>query len=242
MNATILLVEDNPHIMKINREALALRGFRVLEAATLAEGRALLERERPDLILLDVMLPDGSGLRFCEELRGGSGVPVLFLSALGQDEEIVAGLRAGGDDYLPKPYNLEVLLARVDALLRRAIRQRPEQPDKIGNLTLDVVSRRAYRAATDLLLTTKEFSILELLARGPGRPVPAAELYETIWGLDSNEDVNAVKTHVSRLRGKLADAGVTVVITSERGKGYRLTITEPPKVAETLHSDAPGRE
>lgn len=119
MRKTILLIEDNSDIMKINSKALSMRGFSVLEAATLARGEELLAKRSPDLIVLDIMLPDGDGLRFCKKLRGGSGVPVLFLSALALNTEIIEGFEAGGDDYLTKPYDLDVLIARIEALLRR---------------------------------------------------------------------------------------------------------------------------
>ncbi|MDL2217440.1 response regulator transcription factor [Christensenellaceae bacterium OttesenSCG-928-M15] len=218
----ILLVEDNEKIMEVNRRLLELHGYTVETAMNLQQAQARVKRRVPDALVLDIMLPDGSGLAFCEELRGNSGVPILFLSALGEDADVVAGLRAGGDDYLAKPYSLEVLVARIEALLRRFERQHPAPRGKLGNLVLDPASRRAYCEDADLLLTAKEFAILEMLLTNCDRFLPAAALYETAWGLDANEDVNAVKTHISRLRGKLEAAGCTMAIVSGRGKGYRL--------------------
>ncbi|MDL2234679.1 response regulator transcription factor [Christensenellaceae bacterium OttesenSCG-928-L17] len=222
MKATILLVEDNPHIMKINSEALALHGYRVLEAETLAEGRTLFEAEKPDLILLDIMLPDGNGLDFCEELRAQQmDTPILFLTAMNENSDIVKGLQAGGDDYITKPYHYDVLLARVEALLRRAARLRPAE-SRVGNLLILHELHRATCNDVDLRLTAKEFSVLELLARSPGKPVPAGVLHKALWGTAAKEDSSAVKTHISRLRCKLEAVGATAIICTERGKGYWL--------------------
>lgn len=117
MTHTLLLIEDNPHIMQINQQALMMQDYHVRAATTIAEGRALFARERPDLILLDVMLPDGSGFSFCEEVRLVSDVPILFLSALGDTAQIARSTRVGGNDYLVKPYDLDVLIDRIEALL-----------------------------------------------------------------------------------------------------------------------------
>lgn len=122
MSATILLVEDNQHYLKINQKILSSKGYKVLEAETLAKGRELFLQEKPELIILDIMLPDGNGLELCEELRAGNDVPILFVSAKKADDDIIAGFEAGGDDYLPKPYGLEILLKRVETILNRTNR------------------------------------------------------------------------------------------------------------------------
>jgi len=214
---TILLVEDDSHIMKINRTALTMSGYRVLEADTVARGRALFVKEKPDLILLDIMLPDGDGLRFCEELRGNSGVPILFLSALGRTAEIVKGLEAGGDDYLPKPYDLNVLIARIEALLRRA-RNKPESVLKRESLTLDLVSQCVVINGESTLLSPKEFAVLLYFMRNEERQVQAAELYQAAWGQPMGNDPGALKATIVRLRKKIRAADFDII--SIRGIGY----------------------
>lgn len=218
MNKTILLVEDNPDITKINGMALTMKGYRVLEAGTIKQGRELLEQENPSLIILDILLPDGNGLSFCEEVREKNSLPILFLSALGENRDIVKGLLRGGDDYLPKPYDLEVLLARVDTLLRRAGSQVVTTIAR-GNLTLDTVSQFALVNGKDILLTPKEFAILLHLVRNEGREVQAERLYQAAWRQPMAKDDRAVKTAISRLRKKIRPTNFQIVFV--RGTGYR---------------------
>ena len=154
--STILLVEDNPHIMKINAEALTMYGYEVLRAATAAECRDAMRWHPVDLVVLDIMLPDGNGVELCRELKESYHVPILFLSALGESRDVVEGLRAGGDDYLAKPYDLEVLAARIDARLRQE--RAKSRYVSYGNLRLDTLSCCGYLGDTDLLLTQKEFA------------------------------------------------------------------------------------
>lgn len=219
MSQTILLIEDNQDIMKINRSVLAMRGYRVLEAASIELGQALLKQEAFDLIILDILLPDGSGLDFCETVRKSNEVPILFLSALGENRDIVDGLARGGDDYLSKPYDLEVLLARVVALLRRA-GHKPVAVITIGELTMNTITRRTMVSGEDILLTPKEFAILLYLVQNAGEEVQAEQLYEAAWGQPMVEDANAVRVAVSRLREKIQPSGIH--IETVRGMGYRL--------------------
>lgn len=219
---SILLVEDNRHIMEINRSTLADAGHRVLAAKRLAEARRILETETPDLLVLDVMLPDGDGVNFCAELRaGGSRAPVLFLTAKGEKDDILEGLRAGGDDYLPKPYDLDIFAARVQALLRRVPLV---SVAKIGDIEIEFGARRATRAGADLLLTPKEFALLEQLWKNRGSFVPTGALYKVVWGMPALQGgATTVKEHVYRLRRKLGE-DTTVRIETERGKGYQLVV------------------
>lgn len=217
---TILLVEDDPDILRANRMALELEGYRVLAAETLQKGREAVAREKPDLIVLDITLPDGNGLAYCRELRGVSGVRVLFLSALGTKEDTIAGLRAGGDDYIAKPYLMDELLARVEALLRRGrLFAADEALLRFGALTLNLAAHRALLHGMDLLLEPKEFALLEALVKNHDRYTTAKELYETVWGMDALEDVRTVRVRVSGIRPKLGGA---FDIESKRGDGYRL--------------------
>ena len=216
MSATILLVEDNPNIMDVNREALLMEGYRVLEAETVSEGRILFEKESPDLIILDILLPDGNGLQLCEELRGGSNVPILFVTALGHDKEIVAGLKAGGDDYLPKPYDIDVLVSRVAALLRRA----SNVPDTItkGSITLNIPSSEVTINGETLRLPQNEFSLLYIFMQSEDKVFTEEYLYEKVWGQPMVGDNQAITIAVSRLRKKVAPAMYD--IEKVRGKGY----------------------
>ena len=163
----ILLVEDNPHIMKINAEALSMYGYEILQATTAGECREAMRWHPVDLVVLDIMLPDGDGVELCRELKERYQVPILFLSALGESRDVVEGLRAGGDDYLAKPYDLEVLAARVEARLRQE-RTRSRYVS-YGNLRLDTLSGCGYLGDTDLLLTQKEFAVLLLLVHNAGK-------------------------------------------------------------------------
>lgn len=220
----ILMIEDNPSILRTNRMELELEGYRVLSAQTLTAGRELVEREHPDLILLDILLPDGNGLEYCRELFGQDGPRILFLSALNTPEDVITGLRAGGDDYMTKPYLTEELLARVEALLRRPVRSKAELPSlRIGPLELNVTAGRAYLNRNDLLLTPKELSLLGILLRRPGEYVASQELYEQVWGMDA-VDTRPIRQHIRRLREKLGE-DAPIIIESEQGRGYRIVKT-----------------
>ncbi len=228
--ATILIVEDDYDILNANRSILELEGYHVLEADTLEKGRMMVGKYSPDLIILDVMLPDGNGLSYCEEIRSGSGIRIMFLSALGTKADVLAGLRAGGDDYIAKPYDMDELILRVDVLLRRGkLIEMEEPPMVLGKLVLNHYSRRALLMGRDILLKPKEFSLLYVLASNPVKIFTAAELYKKVWGADEYVDeyneTRTVTEHISRIRKKLgAKSGISIV--TERGKGYHLELIE----------------
>ena len=201
----ILLVEDNPHIMAINDAALHMRGYRTLQAETAHQCWELLCFHAEDLIVLDILPPDGDGVALCREIKQEYDVPILFLTAMGENEDIVKGLTAGGDDYLTKPYDLEVFMARVEARLRAA--HPKERAVRFGPLQMNLLSGRAYIGETDLNLTQKEFAALLYLARNPNRSVSAQELYEAVW---------------QQLKQKLGGEDARVTVNSYRSSGYRL--------------------
>ena len=218
--STILLVEDNPHIMKINAEALSMYGYEILQAATARECRQALRWHPVDLVVLDIMLPDGDGVDLCRELKQQYHVPILFLSALGESRDVVEGLRAGGDDYLAKPYDLEVLVARVEARLRQESAK--NRYISYGNLRLDTFSGCGYIGGKDLQLTQKEFAVLLLLVRNAEKNVSKQHVLREVWNIDSEDDNRALWTLISRLRRKLNSPESRIEISSKRGDGYTL--------------------
>ena len=218
MKGTILLVEDNPFIMEINCEALMFEDYEALQAT---DGRTCMEilRERDvDLIVLDIMLPDSDGLALCREIKKTYDIPILFLSALRTDEQIIDGLHAGGDDYMPKPYDIGVLLARIEARLRG--KQHRKRYAYYKGLKLDMVSLIAYCQDTDLLLTQKEFTLLLTLIQNADRNVSKEELYQDVWGAPLGTDHSAIYTTVSRLNKKLDGASAPLCVAFQRGEGY----------------------
>jgi DNA-binding response OmpR family regulator len=204
-SATILMVEDNKSILEINGEALKMEGYMVVTAETLEKARAALEAVSPDIIILDIMMPDGSGLDFCEEIRNKTTAPIIFLTCMNETEDMVRGLEKGGDDYITKPYHIEVLIARIEANLRRVHMDWENQPSvvRLGPLTLDMTAASAYLDGENLLLKPKEFQLLAFFIRNAGKEFTSGQLYKTIWGMDANGDTRTVKAHISRLRRKL---------------------------------------
>ena len=218
--STVLLVEDNPHILRINGEMLSMRGYEVLKATTAAQCLEVLQWNPVDLIVLDVMLPDANGLELCRKLKEHYHIPILFLTALGDNEDIIEGLRAGGEDYLVKPYDLEVLAARIEARLRSSAESR--RYVCYGCLKLDTLSLCGYVHGKDMRLTQKEYSVLLLLMQNAGKAVSSAEITREIWGADTESNNRALWTMISRLRKKLESDCTRLEISAQRGGGYIL--------------------
>ena len=212
----ILLVEDEPLIQKRNKRILERHGYAIRQAFTLTEARDIIAGEAPRAVILDIGLPDGSGLHFMEELRQVTMAPVLMLTAMGTPEDIIKGLEAGGDDYLAKPYELNVFLARVQTLLRRAS-MIPESLS-LGPFRIDISSGKAYLNNEDMALSQKEYSLLQHFMQNPEKMLTAETIYEKAWGQKMLGDENALKTAISRLRAKLTDSGWTIY--ASRGEGY----------------------
>lgn len=228
----LLIIEDSKEVLLLNKRVLERKGFFVLTAQTLAKARRYIKTETIDLIVLDILLPDGNGLNFCTEIRSQITAPILMLSSLKEQSDIVGGLLAGGDDYMTKPYRLEELYARILSLLRREEmfeerlnQQKISTTIKRGPLKLDTVQGRAYLNGNDTGLTPKEFALLLLLVQNEGNSLPSNYIYKKIWGTESNDDVRSVWTHISKLRNKLSiDTDSHINITAERGKGYLFTL------------------
>ena len=212
----ILLVEDDEEIQYVNQIILERRGYDVRLAMSLAEARAQITEDEPDIIVLDIVLPDGSGLDFLKELRVDKNIPILLLTALGTSNDVVAGLAAGGDDYLAKPYNNDEFLERVKAMLRRA--ERVPKTIQKGALTLKVNSNQAFANGEDLGLSRLDFHLILLMAQNEGKVLSADTIYEEVWGQPMVGDSQAVRVAISRLRKKIAPAGYDISII--RNEGY----------------------
>ena len=224
---TILLVEDEKDVLMVNARLFARRGYDVRTAQSCTEAYQKL-KETPDLLILDIMLPDGSGYDICQAFRQNSDHPVIFLSGKGQIADKVQGLQQGGDYYLTKPYDTSELLAVVDMLLKRHLQavQKRQQASVIckGSLVLEVDNSRALCDGRDAGLTAKEFSLLLMLVRNEEKVVSPQELYERVWGMEAADDVRTVRFHIANLRKKLdADNAPDLDIVSVYGKGYMFT-------------------
>ncbi|MCL2170231.1 MAG: response regulator transcription factor [Defluviitaleaceae bacterium] len=217
----ILLIEDNEAIQEINKDLLEeLGGYTVRLAMDLEEARQSVADMLPDLIVLDIMLPDGSGLDFLAELRNemNINIPVLLLTALSETSDELRGINAGGDDYMAKPYDNNLLLARIQRLLQRAS-QMPRTLS-IGRVKIDTASKKAYVNGADMMLSTKELSLLEQFIQHPEKMMSAESLYEKVWGQKMMEDTNALKTAIYRLRAKLLEFDSGYTIAFSKGDGY----------------------
>jgi DNA-binding response OmpR family regulator len=211
-SGTVLLVEDNLKLLRLNSRILENAGHRTLTAKNLAEARAHLETAAPDVVVLDIMLPDGSGLDFLAEIREACDAPVLFLTAKTEKNDKLAGLRAGGNDYITKPYDIEELRERVSAFLRLVRHKRPPDRIAIGALTLDLISNRAFADGRDMLLTQKEFALPLLLAQRKDEVFSAGYLYEKVWNAAVFE---AAKTALAKKKPELKTAKARLEILAE---------------------------
>jgi two-component system KDP operon response regulator KdpE len=226
----ILVVDDEEQIRRALKSILSTRGY-VLEMAATAE-EALLKAidAPPDLVVLDLALPDRSGIEVCRELRTWMTAPILILSVRANESDKIQALDEGADDYLTKPFSAGELLARIRALLRRtAALTSPPPIVTAGELVIDIARRRVTRAGEDVPLTPTEFDILAFLARNAGLVVTQRMILEQVWGPEWVEDAQTLRVHVSNLRKKIEPhpGGPRYIIT-EPGVGFRLSADEPP--------------
>jgi len=221
----VLMVEDEQSITVPLSEALDREGFDTQVAGTVAEALDLAGKLSPDLVLLDVMLPDGSGYDVCRELRRGSEVPIIMLTARGEETDRVVGLELGADDYVVKPFSAREVVARIRAVLRRAgATDRPTDPEPlaIGALRLDPDRRSASLDGSELELTRKEFDLLQLLMGEAGSVVSRERLIDEVWDVNWFGSTKTLDVHVSALRRKLGDdSGSPRYLHTVRGVGFR---------------------
>ncbi len=224
---TVLMVEDESSITEPLAEALEREGFDTRVAGTVAGALEEARRELPDLVLLDVMLPDGSGYDVCRELRRDSTVPIIMLTARGEETDRVVGLELGADDYVVKPFSAREVVARIRAVLRRSTGRTPEQatgePFEVGGLRLHPDRRTAVLAGSELDLTRREFDLLELLMREAGSVITRERLIDEVWDTNWYGSTKTLDVHVSSLRRKLGDDSAEPrFIHTVRGVGFRL--------------------
>ena len=219
----VVLVEDEASYLDALNLGLAAEGFVVLAAPSLADARQLLSEVKPDLILLDVMLPDGSGIDFCREIRMNADAPVIMVSARNEEVDIVLGLEFGAADYVTKPFRLRELVARMRAVLRRQITPPSNEVVAVGDLRIDPTSRSVTRAGHAVELSRKEFDLLHLLAGRLGQVITREECLDALWWGQDLADTRTLDTHVKRLRHKIeADPASPVHLVTIRGVGFRL--------------------
>ena len=219
----ILAVDDDQRLLAALQRGLSLRGFDVGLARDAGQALAYLQARWPDIIVLDIMMPGMDGLTLCRLVRQNAAVPILMLTARDSVPDRVAGLEAGADDYLVKPFAFDELVARIHALLRRA---RPDAPKgeqlSYADLTLDRRSWAAFRGGEPLSLTAKEFRLLEQFTRSPEQVLTREDILAAVWGEECPADSNVVDVHVANLRQKLDAGGRTQLIQTVRGVGYML--------------------
>jgi two-component system response regulator MprA len=233
MDGRLLVVEDDPQVRAMLTRALGYEGFEVAAAADAGSALAELRAARPDLMLLDLLLPDRDGVDVCRQLReAGDHVPILMLTARDTVSDRVAGLEAGADDYLVKPFSTAELVARIRALLRRH-RDRTKAPERrLGGLVLDGATREVSRDGRRLRLTRREFDLLALFLDNPGAVLPRERLLTDAWGYESTVETNSVDVYVGYLRRKLEEDGEPRLIHTVRGVGYVLREAREPPAAQ----------
>lgn len=223
-HGTILIVEDEKEIRRFVRHALEAEGFRVYEAETLQRGLIEAGTRKPDLVILDLGLPDGDGADFIRAVRGWSGLPIIVLSARVDEQDKVAALNAGADDYLTKPFGTAELSARVRVSLRRRGRN-GEEPDpliRFGEVVVDLAQRRVLRKGQEIHLTQIEFRLLAVLLHHPGKVLTHRHLLREVWGPSHIEHSHYLRIYMGHLRQKLEeDSARPKFLLTETGVGYR---------------------
>lgn len=227
----VLIIEDEEQIADFLRRGLTFKGYAVDLASSGEAGLDTVRDNPPDIVLLDLMLPDLSGIEVCRRLRRGMdpSLPIIMLTAKDTTEDKIEGLDAGADDYLPKPFSFDELLARMRAALRR--RQPPTREVlRVADLVINTAGREVSRGNRSIELTTREYDLLEFLVRHAGQVVSREAIFERIWGYTYDIDSDAVKVYISYIRNKLNASGEPDLIQTVRGIGY--AVKEPVTIGE----------
>jgi two-component system KDP operon response regulator KdpE len=219
----VLVVDDEPQIVRGLKIILRDAGYTVESAETKAQALAVLGSRPPDALVLDLVLPDGQGVEVCREVRRFSGLPILVLSAVGDEREKVRALDAGADDYVTKPFGTDELLARLRAVMRRSADAGGGSQLRIGELQIDVLDRRVLRSGEQVHLTPIEFDLVSVLAQHHGKLVTHRQLLQEVWGPEYTQETHYLRVHVAHIRAKLElDPSRPQYLITEPGVGYRL--------------------
>ena len=222
MGARILVVDDDAALAEMVGIVLDADGFEVSYCADGESAFAAFTENNPDLVLLDLMLPGIDGIEVCTQIRGSSGVPIIMLTAKSDSSDVVAGLEAGADDYMVKPFNPSELVARIRTRLRPPRTESSSNELRVGDVVIDLEGHRVTRAGTAISLTPLEFNLLAALAAAPTQVFTREMLLEQVWGYRYKADTRLVNVHVQRLRSKVEiDPDNPVVVATVRGIGYR---------------------
>jgi len=217
----ILVVDDDPEIVSFLKRGLIYEGYRVDTASNGIEALAEARDREPDLVILDIMMPEIDGIEVCKRLHQASDIPILMLTARGSVADRVIGLDSGADDYLVKPFSFDELLARVRALLRRR-EPREGEALRFSDLSLNTATREVTRGSKPIRLTAQEFDLLELFMRHPRQVLKRDTIYDRVWGYDFGGESNVIEVYVRYLRSKLEAGGGPELIHTVRGVGYVL--------------------
>lgn len=222
----ILIVDDEPQIRRFLRAGLPPHGFDLIEASSGAEALKLFAKEKPDVLVLDLGLPDRDGFTIIEQVRASSLMPILVLSARSDVEGKVKAFELGADDYVTKPFDMSELLARLKAALRHGLQTTGEAPVfQTGRLKVDLVNRRVHLGDAEVHLSPKEYNLLRFLVAHAGKVVTHQQLLKEVWGPAHLEDVQYLRVLMRQLRQKLEGTGAPNILVTEQGIGYRLLVT-----------------
>lgn len=230
MTGHVLILDDDQFLVSSLNRLLSSSGFSVTCAHGISEGRSILASHRPDLLVLDLSLPDGDGIDFCREVRKSFDFPILMLTSRSESIDKVLGFEVGADDYLTKPFDPHEFIARIKALLRR--HKAPERTSKdgavisLGNVELDTAKRTVFVAGSALALTQTEFDLLHYLVERKETAIPREKLFESVWGFSSEFTTNSLDVLMYRVRTKLSNANAGVVIHTVRGFGFRISASD----------------
>ena len=220
MAEKIMVIDDEPDIIFLLRDFFLLNNYQVITATNAQEAAEKL-KENPDLILLDINMPGKNGLEFCKQIRNRTQCPIIFLTARTQEDDILAGLNIGGDDYITKPFHIRELLGRVQAHLRRERRIKGSEEAGNDGLKIDYSGMNVSFNDKEIYFTKTEFEIIEFLSINPGQVFSREKIYENVLGFNSDGDNTVITEHIRRIRNKFVNAGCESCIETVWGLGYR---------------------